>query len=95
MSLIERSEWTIYEGDGEHPAQPLVWRGQGKPDIEGWKRIEVVPAEQLRGSVEDRVERGWYQLGLQLVEDDLLPVGAVTDGLREKLKRALRAALGE
>jgi hypothetical protein len=53
MSGIERSEWTIYEGDGEHPAQPLVRRGYGKADIEGWKRIEVVPAEQLRGAVEE------------------------------------------
>jgi hypothetical protein len=53
MRLTERSEWTIYEGDGEHPAQPLVRRGHGKADIEGWKRIEVVPAEQLRGAVED------------------------------------------
>jgi|tagenome__1003787_1003787.scaffolds.fasta_scaffold14381608_1 hypothetical protein len=52
MSPIERSEWTIYEGDGEHPAQPLVRRGHGKADIEGWKRIEVVPAEQPRRAVD-------------------------------------------
>jgi hypothetical protein len=94
MSLIER---TIRERThGEPPDRASFGGSDDKWDgyLLGVEEAGAVAADLHQGAVEDRVERGWYRLGLQLVEDDLLPVGAVTDDLREKLKRALRAALG-
>jgi hypothetical protein len=41
------NRWTVYDG----PGSPLVRRGVGHPDIDGWTRVEVVPAEQLREAV--------------------------------------------
>jgi hypothetical protein len=91
VKAVERSEWTIYEGDGEHPAQPLVRRGHGKADIEGWKRIEVVPAEQLRGAVEDN-ERLLNRL--KTLYADLAAPGPIDAERQRTLAELARDVLG-